>query len=42
MALSIRNSIIFRNLLNDVKGPSIEDIKNEVIRIFTTEPDIQL
>lgn len=37
MALDIRNSQIFSNLLENVEGPTLDDIKMQLIRMFTQQ-----
>ena len=37
MALDIRNSIIFSDLLESVEGPTLDDIKLQLIKMFTQE-----
>ena len=37
MGLDIRNSIIFANLLEKVEGPTLDDIKNQLLKMFTQE-----
>ena len=37
LGLDIRNSIIFANLLEKVEGPTLDDIKNQLLKMFTQE-----
>jgi len=37
MGLDIRNSIIFANLLEKVEGPTLDDIKDQLLKMFTQE-----
>ena len=36
LGLDIRNSIIFANLLEKVEGPTLDDIKNQLLKMFHT------